>query len=59
MGLPCVGPYNKHIFQIIRIGHFMDFRPGEPLGFTFLVFSTLQLFDNKQIIKTVKVKAIF
>lgn len=38
MGLPSVGPYYKHIFQIIRIGHFMDFQPGEPLWFTFLIF---------------------
>jgi hypothetical protein len=37
----------------------MDFRPGEPLGFTFLIFSTLQSFDYKRIIKPVKVKAIF
>lgn len=37
----------------------MDFRPGEPLGFTFLIFLALQLLDYKQIIKSVKVKAIF
>ena len=35
------------IFLIILSTYFGDFRSGEPLGFTFLIFPTLQLIDYK------------